>query len=121
MDVFLGLLLAVNNFSLDFDETLKLSQRSKKAFQGQSVCSLNESIDLFNVIFFLGGFVTAVFLFFCFHSYIYISIAFRFLPFTFIIRSLICLFALSSLFVSVFLALLVSLSAFSLRLGCIDV
>ena len=25
MDVFLGLLLAVNNFSLDFDETLKLS------------------------------------------------------------------------------------------------
>ena len=63
MDVFLGLLLAVNNFSLDFDETLKLSQRSKKAFQGQSVCSLNESIDLFNVIFFLGGFVISVFLF----------------------------------------------------------
>ena len=33
MDVFLGLLLAVNNFSLDFDETLKLSPRSKKTFQ----------------------------------------------------------------------------------------
>ena len=63
MAVFLGLLLAVNNFSLDFDETLKLSPRSKKAFQGQSVCSLNESIDFLNVIFFLGGFVIAVFLF----------------------------------------------------------
>ena len=63
MAVFLGLLLAVNNFSLDFDETLKLSPRSKKAFQDQSVCSLNESIDLLNVIFFLGDFVTAVFLF----------------------------------------------------------
>ena len=63
MGVFLGLLLAVNNFSLDFDETLNLSPRSKKAFQGQSVCSLNESIDLLNVIFFLGGFVIAVFLF----------------------------------------------------------
>ena len=63
MGVFLGLLLAVNNFSLDFDETLNLSTRSKKAFQGQSVCSLNESIDFLNVIFFLGGFVTAVFLF----------------------------------------------------------
>ena len=63
MAVFLGLLLAVNNFSLDFDETLKLSPRSKKAFQGQSVFSLNESIDLVNVIFFLGGFVIAVFLF----------------------------------------------------------
>ena len=79
MDVFLGLLLAVNNFSLDFDETLKLSQRPKKAFQGQSVCSLNESIDLFNVIFFLGRFCNCCFSFFCFHSYIYISIAFRFL------------------------------------------
>ena len=53
----------MNNFSLDFDETLKLSLRSKKAFQGQSVCSFNESIDLLNVIFFLGGFVAAVFLF----------------------------------------------------------
>ena len=63
MGVFLGLLLAVNNFSLDFDETLNLSPCSKKAFQGQSVCSLNESIDFLNVIFFLGGFVTAVFLF----------------------------------------------------------
>ena len=63
MGVFLGLLLAVNNFSLDFDETSKLSLRSKKAFQGQSVCSLNESIDLLNVIFFLGDFVIAVFLF----------------------------------------------------------
>ena len=63
MAVFLGLLLAVNNFSLDFDETLKLSPRSKKAFQDQSVCSFNESIDLLNVIFFLGDFVTAVFLF----------------------------------------------------------
>ena len=51
MGVFLGLILAVNNFSLDFDETLKLSLRSKKAFQGQSVCSLTESIDLLNVIF----------------------------------------------------------------------
>ena len=56
-------MLAANNFSLDFDGTLKLSLRSKKAFQGQSVCSLNESIDLLNVIFFLGGFVIAVFLF----------------------------------------------------------
>ena len=63
MAVFLGLLLAVDNFSLDFDETLKLSPRSKKAFQDQSVCSLNESIDLLNVIFFLGDFVTAIFLF----------------------------------------------------------
>ena len=63
MAVFLGLLLAVDNFSLDFDETLKLSPRSKKAFQDQFVCSLNESIDLLNVIFFLGDFVTAVFLF----------------------------------------------------------
>ena len=63
MAVFLGLLLAVDNFSLDFDETLKLSPRSKKAFQDQSVCSFNESIDLLNVIFFLGDFVTAVFLF----------------------------------------------------------
>ena len=58
----------MNNFSIDFDETLKLSPRSKKAFQGQSVCSFNESIDLLNVIFFLGGFVTAVFSFFFFHS-----------------------------------------------------
>ena len=41
MAVFLGLLLAVDNFSLDFDETLKLSPRSKNAFQDQSVCSLN--------------------------------------------------------------------------------
>ena len=56
-------MLAANNFSFDFDGTLKLSLRSKKAFQGQSVCSLNESIDLLNVIFFLGGFVIAVFLF----------------------------------------------------------
>ena len=63
MAVFLGLLLAVNNFSLDFDETLKLSPRSKNAFQDQSVCSLNENIDLLNVIFFLGDFVAAVFLF----------------------------------------------------------
>ena len=60
MGVFLGLLLAVNSFSLDFDATLRLSLRSKKAFQGQSECSLNESIDLLNVIFFLGGFVIAV-------------------------------------------------------------
>ena len=44
MDVFLGLLLAVNNFSLEFDETSKLSLRSKKAFQGQSVCSLNKAL-----------------------------------------------------------------------------
>ena len=63
MGVFLGLLLAVNNFSLDFDETLKLSLRSKNAFQGQFICSLNESIDLLHVIFFLGDFVIAVFLF----------------------------------------------------------
>ena len=56
MAVFLGLLLPVDNFSLDFDETLKLSPRSKKAFQNQSVCSLYESIDLLNVIFLLGRF-----------------------------------------------------------------
>ena len=116
MGVFLGLLLAVNNFSLDFDATLRLSLRSKKALQGQSECSLNESIDSLNVIFFLRRFCNC-----CFHSYIYISIAFRFLPFILIIRLLICLFALSCLFFSVFLALLVSLFAYSPRLGCIDI
>ena len=63
MGVFLGLLLAVNDFSLDFDEISKLSLRSKKTFKCQSLSSLNESIDLLNVIFFLGGFVVAVFLF----------------------------------------------------------
>ena len=71
---------------------------------------------MLNVIFFLGGFVVAVF-FFCFHSYIYISIAFRFIPFILVIRSLICLFALLCLFVSVFLALLVSLFIFHLSKG----
>ena len=45
MGVFLGLLLTVNNSLLDFEETLKLSLHSKKAFQGQFVCSENEGTD----------------------------------------------------------------------------
>ena len=45
MGVFLGLLLTVNNSLLDFEETLKLSLPSKKAFQGQFVCSENEGTD----------------------------------------------------------------------------
>ena len=69
--------------------------------------------------FFLEGFYVAVF--FCFYSYIYESIACRFFPYVLIICSLTCLFALLCLLVSVFLALLVFLFAFSPKLGCIDV
>ena len=70
-------------------------------------------------LFFLEGFYVAVF--FCFYSYIYESIAYRFLPYVLIICSLTCFFALLCLLVSVFLALLVFLFAFSPKLGCIDV
>ena len=76
MGVFLGLLLTVNNSLLDFEETLKLSLHSKKAFQGQFVCSENEGTDC---DFF--GKVLLLLFFFSFHGYIYISIAYKFLPY----------------------------------------